>query len=266
MNYTFKPTKLEDIAELVQEYVGTLSSPIESFLEDHILNSQVYIISSIRADDVGYFALYEKKLLTQFYLRPNFLKDGQQLFSEILSQSEAETAFIPTCDELFLSYALDQETTISKQAYFFQDNREIDQSHKVYGDGDFRLANLADVVDIRQVSGDFFDRLEENIASNQLFVLTEADVLLGMGVIERGRLLKGYSSIGMFTHEQFRQRGIGRSMILNLKQWCYEQGQIPIAGCNYYNINSKKTLESAGMITKTRLLKVHFVEGRGSSE
>ena len=259
MNYTFKPTKLENIAELVQEYVETLASPIDSFLEYHILNSQAYVISSIGAENVGYFALYDKKLLTQFYLRPNFLKDGQHIFKEILSQFKAEVAFIPTCDELFLSYALDGETAISKQAYFFQDNREIEPSHTEHGNGDLRLATLADIVDIRQISGNYFDPLEESIVRNELFVLREADMLLGVGVIEKGHLLKGYSSVGMFTSEQFRRRGIGTSIILRLKQWCYEHGQIPIAGCNYHNINSKKTLERAGMISKTRLLKIQFV-------
>ena len=257
MSYTFKPTNLAEIPELVQEYVETLSSPIESFLEYHILNSQVYVISSMSAGDVGYFALYEKKLLTQFYLRPNVIKDGQQLFSAVLSHSEAETAFIPTCDELFLSHALDQETSISKQAYFFRDDRKIED--KTYRDSDFRLATQADIDDIRRISGDYFEPLEASVRKSELFVLRDANVLLGVGMIEPGRLLKGYSSVGIFTNEQFRQRGIGRNIIIRLKQLCYEHGQIPVAGCNYYNINSKKTLESAGMITQTRLLKVHFL-------
>ncbi len=264
MNHTFKPTKLEAIAEFVQDYADTLSSPIESFMEGHILNSQAYVISSSHGDDVGYFALYEEKLLTQFYLQPNVLKDSQPLFSQVLHQFGPEAAFIPTCDELFLSCALDQETAISKQAYFFQDNRAIDSDHKTYQGGEFRPANLADADAIRQISGDFFDELEDRIARNELFVLTEADVLLGAGVIEKGRILKGYSSIGMFTNEPFRQQGIGRTIILRLKQRCYEDGQIPLAGCNYHNINSKRTLESAGMTTKTRLLKVRFEPQRSS--
>ncbi|MEM7347591.1 MAG: GNAT family N-acetyltransferase [Chloroflexota bacterium] len=266
MSYTFKPIQLDDISNLVDDYIQTLSSPIESFLEYHILNSQLYVISSPLSETVGYFGIYKEKLLTQFYLCASDLKEGQTIFSEILSHYAVETAFIPTCDELFLSYALDQETTFSKQAYFFQDNKESGMKIEGYQDAEFRRATLADVADIRQISGDYFDELEESVTRDELFVLRDGDILLGIGVSEMGRILKGYSSVGMFVNEQFRRRGIGRNIILRLKEWSYAQGQIPVAGCNYYNINSKKTLESAGMITKTRLLKVEFSVNSNSGE
>ena len=259
MDYLFNPSSLTDVPELVQAYLASLSSPIDSFLEQHILDSELYVIES-NAGAAGYFALHENKGLTQFYLRENFLKDGQQIFSDILRRFSVKSAFVPTCDELFLSHALDQETTIDKQAYFFQDNKAIDVSHKLYPGGHFRRANPDDTAEIEQICGNFFDRLAERIANREIFILTEDDVLLGAGIIEQGRLLQAYANIGMFTHEPFRQRGIGRSLIIYLKRWCYERGQNPIAGCWYYNLNSKRTLESAGMITKTRLLNIHFRE------
>lgn len=259
MDYIFKPSTLMNTSEFVQDYLASLSSPIDSFLEQHILDSQVYLIES-NDGAIGYFALYESKRLTQFYLAKNFLKDGQPIFAAILNQFSIESAFIPTCDELFLSYALDQETTIEKQAYFFQDNKGLDVSHKLYRGGNFRTAHLDDMAQIEEVCGNFFDKLAERIAKQEIFILTEGDVLLGAGIIEKGRLLKGYTSIGMFTNPLFRQRGIGRSLIIHLKKWCYDHQQIPIAGCWYYNLNSKRTLESAGMITKTRLLNVHFTK------
>lgn len=248
-----------NVSEFVQEYLASLSSPIDSFLEQHILDSQLYLIET-NDGAIGYFALYEPKRLTQFYLAKNFLRDGQAIFAAILDQFSVEFAFIPTCDELFLSYALDQETTIEKQAYFFQDNKDIDVSYKLYQGSYFRTAHGDDMAQIEEVCGDFFDNLAARIAKQEIFVLTEAEALLGAGIIERERLLKGYTSIGMFTNPLFRQRGIGRSLIIHLKKWCYEHGQIPIAGCWYYNLNSKRTLESAGMITKTRLLSVHFTK------
>ncbi len=39
---------------------------------------------------------------------------------------------------------------------------------------------------------------------------------------------------------------------------CRQKELHPIAGCWYYNHNSKKTLERAGMVTQTRLLKVDY--------
>jgi len=62
----------------------------------------------------------------------------------------------------------------------------------------------------------------------------------------------------MFTNELYRRRGIGRTIIFNLRKWCYENNQTPICGCWYYNENSKMTLESVGFVTKTRLLNIDF--------
>jgi hypothetical protein len=53
--------------------------------------------------------------------------------------------------------------------------------------------------------------------------------------------------------------GIGRSIIIHLRNICIEKGLTPMAGCWYYNHNSKNTLESTGFITKTRLLRIDFI-------
>jgi GNAT superfamily N-acetyltransferase len=203
-------------------------------------------------------ALHEQKLLTQFYVEKPFLAQGQRIFQQLLQRFRPEAAFVPTCDELFLSHTLDQEAGVNKQAYFFQDCREIQVDHKLYQPGQFRLATPADRLEIEKISGDFFDHLAERITRDEIFVFREKDVLLGAGIAVKGKLLKHVASIGMFTHEQHRQKGVGRSLIIHLKKWCYENGFLPIAGCWYYNFNSKRTLESAGMVTRTRLLKINF--------
>jgi hypothetical protein len=55
-----------------------------------------------------------------------------------------------------------------------------------------------------------------------------------------------------------RCKGVGRSIQMHLADITRENGYIPISGCWYYNHNSKKTIESAGRYSKTRLLNVTF--------
>jgi len=62
----------------------------------------------------------------------------------------------------------------------------------------------------------------------------------------------------MITLEAKRQNGAGRSILIHLADICKENGFIPISGCYYYNHLSKKTIESAGKYSKTRLLNVSF--------
>ena len=87
---------------------------------------------------------------------------------------------------------------------------------------------------------------------------TGSDELLGLGIIERGRLCDSVASCGMFVAESARRQGIGAAIIANLMGRCAEMALRPVAGCWYYNHNSKKTLEKAGMFTQTRLLKISF--------
>ena len=80
--------------------------------------------------------------------------------------------------------------------------------------------------------------------------------ILGIGVLEKNRIMDRCIGTGMLTKESQRGRGVGRSIILHLKAMVYELGMTPVPGCWYYNTNSRKTLESAGYITKSKLLRV----------
>ncbi|WP_088013962.1 GNAT family N-acetyltransferase [Gottfriedia acidiceleris] len=258
MGLDVKECKQGDIENLIREYVSNLSSPIDSFLEDHILNSIFYSIS-YNSVVVGYYAIHNKQCLTQFYIDLRFYNESQNTFKYVLRKHSIQSILVPTCDELFLSLVLDHDYKIEKQAYFFQDNKLDIPIEKLYISGEFRAAVLNDAIKIKEVCQDFIDKLEERIENGEIFIFVEGNTLLGIGIVERSMLLDKIASIGMFTNEQFRKQGIGRTIIYHLKNWCYDNNLKPICGCWYYNIQSKHTLESAGMVSRTRLLniKVH---------
>lgn len=249
-----KECLINEIQYLIEEYIDGLPSPFDSFLEEHILASTFYMIQE-GTEVVGYYAIHNSELLTQFYIRRPFQMYSQKMFSEVLERNTVNSLFVPTCDELFISLALDKDFTINKQAYFFQDNQAEIVESNVTGDESFRTANLEDLQQIQQICGDFLDQYERRIARGEIFTYYRGAVLLGIGVVENSKMLKGLASIGMFTNEAYRKQGIGRVIILELRKWCEKQGIKPVCGCWYYNEASKRTLESAGMVTKTRLLK-----------
>lgn len=258
MSYTYKKCTAIEIQPLMEGYIKTLSSPFDSYLEERIVESDFYSIY-IDTDATGYFSFNKDSCITQFYLEREHIKHSQQIFKYILEQYQIKNALVFTGDELFLSLVLDQEIVLNKQAYFFQDSRAKTDEATLYHGGSFRPAIKDDIPLVLQVSGDFFDSLEAKIERGEIFVFKDGEILLGAGIVEHSKFLKGYTSIGMFANEQYRQKGIGRTIITKLKHWCYENGLTPICGCWYYNYNSKKTLESTGMVTKTRLLGAEFV-------
>jgi GNAT superfamily N-acetyltransferase len=253
MKYDIKQCKQEEIKELILEYVSKLQSPFDSFLEEHILNSTFYLINH-NGEAVGYYAILKKELLTQFFLKASMYSKSQDVFKQILASHPISAIFVPTSDEFMLSTVLDQDFKMTKQAYFFQDSQIPIPEEKLFKNGQLRKAEQDDAQHIIDVSQDFFDRLDERIDVGEIFVFTNESQLLGIGIIEISRLQRGYASVGMFVNEEFRKLGIGRTIIHHLKEWCYQNQLTPICGCWYYNTNSKLTLESAGMVSKTRLL------------
>ena len=168
---------------------------------------------------------------------------------------EVQAAFVPTCDEFFLSHALDSYEKEAKQAYFFATPRAhkpvpTNYELKPAADNDFEV--------IEKGSGDFFGDIRTHIENRELFLTLSEGKCVGFGIIEKSRLIDGVASIGMFVIEQFRQQGIGTAIINLLMDKCTRRGLRPIAGCWDYNHLSKKTLERAGLFSQTRLLKVDF--------
>lgn len=251
-----KKCLISEIQYLIEEYIQGLSSPFDSFLEEHILTSSFYMLQE-ESKAVGYYSIHNNELLTQFYIRRPYQMHSQKMFSHVLEHHTVNSLFVPTCDELFISLALDKDFMINKQAYFFQDNQAEIIESIVTGDESFRPANLDDLQQIQQICGDFLDQYERRIESGELFTYYRGAELLGIGVVGKSKLFKGLASIGMFTNEAYRKQGIGRVIILELRKWCDKQGIKPVSGCWYYNEASKRTLESAGMVTKTRLLRIN---------
>ncbi|OZB93584.1 GNAT family N-acetyltransferase [Paenibacillus sp. XY044] len=253
---------IEEVRELLQEYIEGLSSPFDTFLEQYILASQFYIILSEDAL-IGYYAVYDHRLLTQFYLRRPHQRHAQVLLHRVVEEHHVSEVFVSTGDELLLSLALDRDMAIAKQAYFFQDSEMGLTSGPGSDPNVLRPAVPADLEDIQRVSGDFLGSCALRIQKGELFTCYRDSELLGIGIVERSALIDGTASIGMFTNESYRHQGVGRRIILGLKAWCYAQGIRPISGCWYYNEASKRTLESAGMVTRTRLLRMEVAGQEG---
>ena len=238
-------------------YLAALSSPIDSFLEDHILASDFFRIRDEGGAEIGFYAMRKDGLLTQFHLIGPARRHGQRLFAEVVARG-VTAAFVPTCDECFLSHALDVCSDVKKQAYFFADPG----GPLVPGRGDaapvYAPAREAEGAEIRAVCGDFLEPLERRVSEGQIFVGRVGREIVGLGIVEHSRLTTGRASIGMFTAPAWRQRGIATRTLQHLMALCRGRGWHANAGCWYYNHNSKRSLEAAGMVTTTRLLRLEF--------
>ncbi|MBE2236838.1 MAG: GNAT family N-acetyltransferase [Caldilineaceae bacterium] len=256
MNIRFERIELADIQARLSAHALTLASPIDSFLEDHILQSHHYRIV-VDGEMAGWTAVHNEGLLTQFALDAPYRHLGQPIFARVRKLEQVREAFVPTCDEFFLAHALDDFRTLEKQAYFFQAQPNRQRRAAPAGVTQ-RRADPDDIEQMTTLIGDFFDRAAWRVAEGQLYVALREGAPAGYGVIERSTLYPAAASVGMITVEPLRGQGIGTAIIRALLDECARQQLTPIAGCWCYNHLSKKTLEKAGMYSQTRLLKISY--------
>lgn len=265
--YNFIESSYDQNREYFNRYIKNLSYNIESFQEEHILNSRVFSIF-VEEKHQGYFAFAEKvfdiegfTVLTQFMLEPQVLKDSQQIFNQILEEYEIKSAFAASGDELLLSLAMDFHKSVTMQAYIHTDGK-ADVRSAEFPRSCMLPVKAEELPEVLRLTNNYFDFLLEPRKKDmfQLYVLKDRDIVLGFGLLEAGEIVKDTYSLGIYTMAEHRQKGVGRSIMMHLKDICYEKGLKPITGCNWYNKKSKATLESAGFVSKTRLFKIEFTE------
>jgi GNAT superfamily N-acetyltransferase len=254
MPITFTAVPFAEIADTLRQHLAGLPSPIDSFLEEHILSSRHYRIV-IDGADAGRCAVHGESLITQFSLDPAHLRHGQAAFQRARRLESVQAAFVPTCDELFLAHAIDDCRQIERQAYFFQALPEAATPASATA---VRRASAGDLPAIRAGAGSFFDALEERLGRGDLFIAERAGEPVGFGIIDHSTLYADVASVGMYTVEAARRTGVGTAIIRALIAECRRAGLRPIAGCWYYNHRSKQTLEAAGMVSASRLLRVSY--------
>ena len=252
----YKKVNKGSINKLFNEYLESLTGPYDDFLVDHILKSEFYLMTQ-ENDEIGYFAIFNETLLTQFYVRENYMHFAQVELKNIIETYDIKNAFVPTCDEVFLSHALDLKKEVHLQAYFF---KETDRKVKPasFPKNMLRLAGPSDLEMVKSLSDGFFADVNEVTDDKKIYILGDDQEVYGFGVIVENKIHKNHLAIGMFTVEKHRQKGVGRSIILHLKALSHDLGYKSLPGCWYYNDNSKATLESCGFVTRTRLLRIEF--------
>jgi len=247
----FINSNIQEIKSLLDEYLQTLTGVVDDFWEEHILTADVYIICEDE-QSIGCFAIHNNEKITMFYIRPAYISIAQDVFKKILSDFKVQTAFVVTCDSLFLNLCMDFHKRIEMQAYFFNYGCMTVRSPE-YSSELLKVAIPSDEADILDK-----ERVTENIALGKYYVMRENGIFLGQGFFNELKLIPKTASIGMSVHPDFRRKGVGRSIIMHLVNICHNKGITPNCGCWYYNHNSKATLESAGFVAQTRLLNVFF--------
>lgn len=260
MSLNFKEDNDCNKMSLITCYSEHLTGVTDDFWEEHILNACLYNID-MDGNSIGYFAIHGGSKLTAFYMNAEYLFFAQDVFKNVLAGYCIKTAFVATCDELFLSLCLDFHKSIELQAYFFDGSKQVDVRLPEYNRSSLAEIKPDEIDTVNQQTEGFFSNMtRQQLESREcvIYRMTDNKEVLGYGVIVPDKTRPHLWACGMIVLPEHRRKGIGRSIQIHLGNICHENSKIPISGCWYHNHLSKKTIESAGRYTKTRLLNVNF--------
>lgn len=250
----FKMCKFDEIKEKMCKYYSENDILVDSFWEDHVIESNFYNII-LNGEIIGYCGIYNKNLITVFNLEKKYSYLAQEIFMKVKHLEEVSEAFVPTGDEFLLSLCLDSFISIDKQAYFTKDLNMNNGNNK---DLNLRIATTLDKEIVEKYSDGFFDDIDKCISKGCIYIAEKENEVVGFGVIESGIIREDLQSVGMFVRKEYRMLGIGTNILKGLKNIVKGRGKEAISGCWYYNHNSLKTQLKSGNYCHTRLLKIKF--------
>jgi len=256
----FSPCKWEELRWHIEAYIISNKITVDTFWESNVLESNHYKMTACD-EIIGFFAIHKNSTITLFNVFAPYANQSQEIFARVKKYESVTSAMLPTGDEFFLSHCLDNFAKIEKQAYFATyTEKEIPEERKK--SLNLRLADIEKDRETLKLSGDYFDivinRLRDGANYIEIYIAEYEDNVVGFGVVNYGRIIKDIAGIGMYVCEQYRQQGIGANILEHLKRITAEKGYRPFSGCNYYNHNSKKSIENAGAYSKTRLISFYF--------
>jgi len=76
------------------------------------------------------------------------------------------------------------------------------------------LAKIADLYLIKRYSDNFFgEDLKNHVDANRIYIAKLLDEVVGFGIIEYGRIVPHFVSIGMFVRPEYRRQGIATNIL-----------------------------------------------------
>lgn len=249
-------TSWEELDFEVAHFLEETGHKNDGFWDDGIRTAQPY-----RMESGGFYAVGTwdgAPMLRAFWMPKKERGAAQTAFAQVCTAHEIARAMVASNDELLLCLAFErmQKTGGSFDMQAYNLTFGVPGRPAEFGKACFSRVPEADYPAMHALTE---DQWAGEIPAGAAFYRVESGgAVLGFGSVYPRMLDKGAVDIGNYVLPAHRQKGVGRSILINLAFAAIAAGMRPTAGCWYYNHNSIKTLTSAGFIPDTRLFNVQF--------
>jgi RimJ/RimL family protein N-acetyltransferase len=256
------------IQQIRDDYLRTLISPMDGMWESTEITHATFWEIQDQAQHVGHFCLDSNNDLLRFYLLEGYQAQALEIFRWILSTHHIQHAIVGTMEPLYFSLCLAMQKSSELHTYLFRDNKHIELLSKLTNSV-FRKAEKRELDDISRFyhantegSGEWIDAfINQRLNQEELFVLYDRQTLVVTGECIPSQKQIPYADLGIVVAQPYRNRGLGHSMLIQLKQHCYDAGWEPICSCTADNHASKKAIEKAGFISEHNMVKIQLKKG-----
>lgn len=261
-------TQLEDsevIQRLRDDYLHTLVAPMDGMWESIVMSHAAFWRIQEQEQYAGHFCIDSNKCLLRFHLLENYHSRAQEIFRWVISTYNIQHAITSTIEPLYFSLCLSAHTRMMLHCYLFRDHKHIERPSAL-NNSTIRKAEKSELDNIirfyranTEGSGEWIEPfLLERLNREELFVLYDQRTLIATGECIPSQKQKPYADLGMVVARSYRGRGLGSSMLIHLKNYCYQAGWEPICSCAADNLASKKAIEKAGFISEQRMIEMQF--------
>jgi GNAT superfamily N-acetyltransferase len=183
---------------------------------------------------------HEAGTIAEFWVEPPARVEAARLFRTLIDAAAARTVRAQTSDTLLLTMLYDFGADIRTDYVLFRDM--VTTRHALPG-AVFRRTRDAD---------------SERMFAHQIVPvggwLVEIDGIIAATASYYDRYNPPYADIAMEVAPAFRNRGVGKFIVQEVKRVCREAGLTPAARCPPENVASRRTLERAGLLPNGRIL------------
>lgn len=257
-----KKTRWDKMQDICTSYFAELGYRNDSFHNSMMVDSEAYSI--LHNNEVwGFLSIGASwdngKMLRGFYVIPSKRQESIEIFNKVIEDFQIEAALVASNDSHYIGLAFEKmhrlKTYFDMQAFNFiygKPEREAEYGMECVKEVFISEYELMNNRTNQQWEGCFQDE------KFKFYKILSNDETLGYGSITKMINNKQNCDIGNFVLPEHRNKGVGRSIIINLSKIAMSQGLIPVAGCWYGNTESILTLTSSGFIPENRIFYVRF--------
>lgn len=198
-------------------------------------------------------------MLRAFYIIPSKRRESVEVFNQLIEDYHIEAVFVVSNDAHFVGLAFEKmnvlKTSFDMQAFNFTYGEPVSEAE--YGMNCVIEVSPQDYERMNCLTERQWEGCFEN-ENYKFYAIKDNNEIVGYGSIGKLYYNQKNADIGNYTLPQHRRKGVGRSIIINMRRIAVRQGWIPVAGCWYGNTESIATLTSSGFIPENRIFYIRF--------